>query len=270
MRPSRVLREVRSGKIATCLKLNLGDPRVVELGGLMGFSSVWICNEHVLNDWSVIENSVRAGKLYDMDTIVRVSKGSYSDYVKPFECDAAGIMVPYVESEAEARRVVEMCRCHPLGARPMDGGNVDGEFCGVDWDDYSQHCNSEKFIVIQIESPAGVEQVEEIAAVPGYDFLLFGPGDFSHRIGKLGKIQDPEVIAARKRVEEAARRHGKWGFSVGGPTSPDEMFARGYRVALVASDILSLRAAFKDSLANFQAGRSSQTLYLSEPDSSGG
>ena len=95
LRPSRLLRELRAGKCATSFKINLADPRIIELCGLAGFSTVWICNEHVGNDWFNLENQIRAAKLYDMDTIVRVEKGSYSDYVKPFEADATGIMVPH-------------------------------------------------------------------------------------------------------------------------------------------------------------------------------
>jgi len=89
-----MLRELRAKQTPTCFKLNLGDPRVIELCGLAGVSAVWICNEHVSNDWFNLENQIRAAKLYDVDTIVRVEKGSYSDYVKPFEADATAIMVP--------------------------------------------------------------------------------------------------------------------------------------------------------------------------------
>ena len=88
LRASRLLRELRAGKQPTCFKLNLSDPRIIELCGLAGASAVWICNEHVSNDWFNVENQIRAAKLYDVDTIVRVEKGSYSAYVKPFEADA--------------------------------------------------------------------------------------------------------------------------------------------------------------------------------------
>ena len=126
LRSSRMLRELRAGQCPTVLKLNLIDTRVVELAGLAGASAVWLCNEHVPNDWLNMEHMIRAAKLYDMDTIVRVSKGSYSEYVKPFEADATAIMVPHVASAEEARRIVEMTRFHPLGRRPIDGGNMDG------------------------------------------------------------------------------------------------------------------------------------------------
>src|SRR5690242_10632487 len=98
LRSSRILRELRAGKNPTSIKLNLADPRVIELVGLAGAAAVWICNEHVGNDWFNLENQIRAAKLYDVDTIVRVEKGSYSNYVKPFEADATGIMVPHVRT----------------------------------------------------------------------------------------------------------------------------------------------------------------------------
>src|SRR6478609_10541323 len=96
LRPSRILKKARAGERATVLKLNLIEPRVVELAGLSGVDAVWLCNEHVPNDWLNLEHQIRAAKLYDMDTIVRVSKGRYSEYVKPFKCDATVIMLPHV------------------------------------------------------------------------------------------------------------------------------------------------------------------------------
>jgi 4-hydroxy-2-oxoheptanedioate aldolase len=63
LRPSRILREIRSGQTSTVLKLNMGDPRIVELAGLAGASGVWLCNEHVPNDWLNLEHQIRAAKL---------------------------------------------------------------------------------------------------------------------------------------------------------------------------------------------------------------
>jgi len=209
LRSSRILRELRAGKAPTCFKLNLGDPRIIELCGLAGASAVWICNEHVSNDWFNLENQIRAAKLYDVDSIVRVEKGSYSDYVKPFEADATAIMVPHVRTAEEARHIVEMTRFHPLGRRAVDGGNADGRYCQIPTAEYMAHSNSEQLLIFQIESPEALENVEAIAAVPGYEMLLFGPGDFSHQIGKPGQIDAPEVVAARKRVGAAARKEGK-------------------------------------------------------------
>jgi 4-hydroxy-2-oxoheptanedioate aldolase len=249
MRKSRVLRETRAGELAACLKINITHPAIIELAGLANASAVWLCNEHVPNDWSAIEHCVRAAKIHDMDVIVRVSKGSYSDYIRPFEADATAIMVPHVTSAAEARHIVETCRFHPLGTRALDSGNVDGAFCQIPMAEYIAESNREKYLILQIESPEAVEVIDEIAAVPGYDFLLFGPGDYSHRIGDAGNIQHPEVLAARRKVEEAARKHGKQLFSVAAGGTPEEMLARGYTIASVGSDVFGLGEAFRQATA---------------------
>ena len=250
LRPSRVLRELRAGKNPGTFKLNLNDPRIVEMAGLSGASAVWLCNEHVPNDWTNLENQVRAAKLHDLDTIVRVSKGSYSDYVKPFEMDATAIMVPHVTTAEEARKIVEMTRFMPLGRRPMDGGNIDGAFCQIPVAEYTRHSNSERFLVLQIESPEALANVEEIAAVPGFEVLLFGPGDFSHLIGKAGQIGAPEVVAARKRVAAAALKNGKYLMSPGMIAPRAELEAEGWRILNLGSDVVSLGAAFNKMVAD--------------------
>lgn len=253
LRSSRILREVRAGQRATVLKLNLIDPRIVELAGLAGASGVWLCNEHVPNDWLNLEHQIRAAKLHDMDTIVRVNKGSYSDYVKPFECDATGIMVPHVASADEARAVVDMVRCHPLGRRAMDGGNMDGAFCQISLADYAKQNNTERFVILQIESPEALEQVEQIAAVPGFDMLLFGAGDFSHRIGKLGQATAPEVVAARKRVAKAAIANGKYVAVASLYGQKEEVIAEGTHVFTLGADVLGLGDFFNKTITDFNA-----------------
>lgn len=248
MRSSRVLREIKINHLARCLKINITHPNVIELAGFAGASAVWICNEHVPNDWSEINHCIRAAKVHDMDVIVRVSKGSYSDYVKPFEADASGIMVPHVTTAAEAKDIVEMCRFFPLGKRALDGGNVDGNFCQIPMSEYICASNNEKYLIFQIESPEAVDAIEEIAAVAGYEFLLFGPGDYAHRIGRAGDIHHCEVRAARKRVEDAARKFGKHLFAVGAGGTESDQLERGYVISCVGSDVYVLGEAFRKAI----------------------
>jgi len=95
----------------------------------------------------------------------------------------------HVKTAEEARHIVEMTRFHPLGRRAMDGGNPDGRYCQIPVAEYLAHSNTERLLIFQIESPEALENVEAIAAVPGYEMLLFGPGDFSHLIGKPGQLE---------------------------------------------------------------------------------
>jgi len=228
------------------LKINLSDPRVIELAGLAEVDAVWLCTEHVPNDWIGIEHQIRAARVHGIDCLVRVARGSYSDYIRPLEADATGIIVPHVETPEEARQIVAWTRFHPLGKRPLDGGNVDGQFCQVPMADYLHHANTQRIIMLQIESPEALERVEDIAAVPNYDILMFGAGDFSHRIGKSGQTNAPEVVAARKRIGAAARKHGKFAM-VPGPMAPlPELLAEGYGMIGCGSDVFGLGLYFKD------------------------
>lgn len=253
LRPSRVLRELRAGHSIPILKLNLMDPRVVELAGLSGASAVWLCNEHVPNSWLNLEHQVRAAKLYNMDTIVRVAKGSYSDYVKPLELDATGLMVPHVSSAEEAREIVKMCRFGPLGRRPIDGGNMDGLFCQIPTADYCAQANAERFLIFQIESPEALENVDEIAAVPGFDILLFGPGDFSHLIGRPGDVNHPDVVAARKRVAAAAVKNGKFAMMPAMLDTRAALEEEGWRAFTVGADVITIGNGFNQRVADFQS-----------------
>lgn len=247
-RNSRVLRLIRDGQLPTVLKINLSDPRVIEAAGLGGADAVWLCNEHVPNDWIGLENQIRAARIYDMDTIVRVSRGSYSDYVRPFEAGATGIIVPHVANAAEARQIVEWVRFHPVGKRALDGGNVDGQFCGVPLAEYLTHSNTERFVILQIESPEALEQVEAIAAVPGFNGLLFGPGDFSHRIGQVGQLDSPVVVAARKRVAAAARQHGKFAMTAGLIAPFPELVAEGHQLIGIGADVIGITGYVRQRL----------------------
>ena len=115
MRKSRVLAKMRAGKVATSMKLNMADPRIAEMAAMCGFDCIWTDMEHVPNDYSAIENIIRAAKNYDTDVLTRVAKGCYSDYVRPFEADSAGIMIPHVMSLEEAKKIVGIRGALPRG-----------------------------------------------------------------------------------------------------------------------------------------------------------
>ena len=240
MRPSRVLRKLRAGQLATCAKLNCSDPRIAEIAAASGFDCLWFCNEHVPTDWMVLENMVRAAKLHDVDSLVRVSRGSYSDYVRPLEMDGSGIMVPHLMSAQQARDVVRMTRFHPVGRRPIDGGNLDGFFCKIDPVEYAEQANRERFVIVQIEDPEPMDELDEIAAVPGYDMILFGAGDFSHGIGRLGQYDHPEVTSARRAVAQAAKRHGKFAGAICTPQTAPQLWEEGFQFLNLTADVIGL------------------------------
>lgn len=84
MRPSRVLRKLRAGETVSCFNVHF-DSQASEIAALAGFDCLWIDNEHQSRDYSAIREHIMAAKQYDMDVMVRVPRGSSSDYIKPLE-----------------------------------------------------------------------------------------------------------------------------------------------------------------------------------------
>ncbi len=240
MRPSRVLQKLRAGELASCVKMNLADPRSTEIAAICGFDCVWLDMEHVPTDWVTIENQIRAAKAYNVDTMVRVSRGPYSDYIQPLEADASGIMVPHIMSTDDARMVVHQTRFHPIGMRAIDGGNQDGAYCLVDFKEYIKTANEQRFIVVQIEDTEPLEDLEDIAKIDGIDMLFFGPGDFSQSLGTPGEFDNPMIAETRKRVAEVAKANGKYAGTTCGVGKIQEYYDMGYQFISSGADVLGL------------------------------
>jgi 4-hydroxy-2-oxoheptanedioate aldolase len=253
MRRSRVLEKLRSGSAVSCIKLNLDNARVAELAAMSGADCLWLDLEHVASDWAVLEAQIYAAKAYDVDVMVRVARGSYSDYLRPLELDAAGIMIPHIMSLADAQSVIRMTRFHPVGRRPLDGGNADGAYAQVGLKDYIRQANEDRFIVFQIEDPEPMAELEAIAALPGFDMLFFGPGDFSHGLGAPGETTHPGLIEARKKIAEVALAQGKFAGTTGPVGSVPEFLALGYRFLGIGADVLGLAPYFNGLVRDFAA-----------------
>lgn len=267
MRESRVLAKLRSGNAASCLKVNLGDGQAAEIAAIAGFDCIWIDQEHLAQDWSVLNAQIWAAKSRNMDVMVRVPRGSYSGYVKPLEMDATGILVPHIMNLEEARQVVQMTRFYPVGRRAIDGGSADGAYTNMDFHDYLKESNEQKFVVLQIEDPEVLPDVEAIAALDGVDMLFFGPGDFSQGIGAPGDWNNPRLIEARKLVAAAAGKHGKFAATSGGIDSLDSFLEMGYSFVNVGADVVGLSSYCKTLVGKFEK---STSIHSSSPDAEPG
>jgi len=234
-----------------CVKLNLVDPRVAEIAAMSGFDCLWLDQEHTANTLIGIENLIRAAKVYDVDTLVRVPRGSYSDLICPLELDAAGIMVPHIMSLADAKTVVRHTRFHPIGRRPLDGGNADGAFGMLPGERYIEQANAERFVILQIEDPEPMPELEEIAQLAGVDMLFFGPGDFSQGIGVPCRFDDPRIDEARRRVAQAAQKHGKFAGTVGNAKSLPDLLEMGYQFISMGADVIGLGDYFRSIVSSF-------------------
>lgn len=241
---SPMIEKLRRDELVVSTKLNITSPITAEIAAYAGFDAIWIDMEHVPADYSQIMTAFYAAKARGAETIVRTTRGAYSNLTRPLEIDAAAIMVPHVMGKEDAEQVAYYTKFAPIGRRPIDGGNGDGMYCLMDVPDYLKYSNEQKLTIIQIEDVEAYEQIEEIAAVPGIDMLFFGPADFSHSIGKILDMGHKDVAEARRRVAEVARRHGKLAGTVGGTGNMRELYDMGYRLISMGADVCGLNDYF--------------------------
>lgn len=247
---SPMIEKLRRDELVVSTKLNVSDPIIAELAAYSGFDAIWVDMEHCPFDYQEIKNAFYAAKARGAETIVRTTRGAYSNLTRPLEMDAAAIMVPHVMSKQDAEEVAYYTKFHPIGRRPIDGGNGDGMYCLMGTEDYIKYSNEQKLTIIQIEDIEAYEQVEEIASVPGIDMLFFGPADFSHSIGEPVNIGNERTMEAKRRVAEVARRHGKLAGTVGGVGNMRELYDMGYRLINLGADVIALGAYYADIMKN--------------------
>jgi 4-hydroxy-2-oxoheptanedioate aldolase len=161
-------------------------------------------------------------------------------------------MYPRCDNADEARELVSWAKFAPLGRRGLDSGNGDNPYCMMPVAPYVKEANDQTFLVVQIEDPKALDQVEAIAEVEGVDVLFIGPGDFSVLAGHPGEFNHPVVLDAIARVAAAAKRSGKaWGMPTPSPERTRELLDQGARFLAHGADIIMVKTALEAIQKNF-------------------
>jgi len=196
---------VRSGEKFLGTMLTLASPAVAEILADAGFDWLFIDCEHgAMNEADV--QAILQAVGHRMACIVRVPSGSEPEIKRILDVGAQGIIVPQVNTAAQAADVVKFSRYAPLGSRGVGLGRAQGY--GSRFADYVATANDEIIVIVQAEHRLAVENIHSIVQVPGIDCILLGPYDLSASYHKMGQINDPEVTAAIDRVLSHCRNAG--------------------------------------------------------------
>lgn len=161
---------------------------------------------------------------------------------------AVGIVVPHIDSVADAKRAVDAARYPPIGIRSLSGLLPHFGYRALSAREQMVQAEVLTFLVGIIETNEAIEQVDAIAAVPGLDALQVGTSDLSVSLGVPGELDHPRVQEAVHRTIEACSRHGKIA-AVGGAYRPDclRLYAgMGIRMLLVGNDLSLLVGALRE------------------------
>jgi 2-keto-3-deoxy-L-rhamnonate aldolase RhmA len=182
--------------------------------------------------------------------MVRVPATEYHLLSRPLDVGAMGLMVPMVESAEQARLIVSSAKYPPEGRRGAAFGVAHDDYAGGDIVEKMRSANKEIVLIAQIETAAGVEHVDAIAAVPGIDVLWIGHFDLSNSLGVPGQFAHPTYTAAVQRVLAACRENGKVPGIMGGDLAmAQESLAQGFRMVAYGGDLWLYQAALREGLA---------------------
>ena len=238
---NRLARLIRESKPAVGMWINLCDPGVAQIGALAGYDWIMIDVEHNPLTESQVQGLLQALAGYDVQSIVRVRANRPEHVEWVLDSGAGGVMVPMMQSAAEFRQCVEICKYHPLGMRGYGPNRASGYW--TRGKEYVAASNDDILLIPQIEHLGAVADIDEICQIEGIDGILIGPGDLAQSLGHLENPQHPEVQATIEQIIKAANRHGKpWGIPVGTIEAYKEYVERGGTVMLLGSDTRMLRA----------------------------
>jgi len=184
------------------------DPDIYCAMANAGFDFLWIEMQHSPLTYQETARMIRACQGAPAIPFIRVPDATEGDIQKAMDIGALGIIIPMVESVEKVKAAVKFANYPPIGKRSQGGGQY-GTLWGAN---YRQTANRNLVIVAMIESPAGVDIADQIAAIDGVDVVFIASTDLSSFSGK--KQGDPEYEALVTRAREATLKAGK---KVGGP-----------------------------------------------------
>jgi 4-hydroxy-2-oxoheptanedioate aldolase len=246
--PNKLRIKLARGECVTGSAVFSWSPYVVDVAGQSGLDYLRIDTEHSWRRDDMLEQLIRAALLADIVPIVRIDRDDPYLARKVLEIGAGGIVVPDICSVEDAEAVVQSAKFPPRGTRGYSGICLSGGWggqAGAEWVEWS---DSEPMVGIMIENAVAMENIDQIMAVDGIDFALFGAADYSMSLG-LGapKSSDERVQAAIRNTAAAARKSGKH-FSIGVGTDVENIkkhMELGADMLELGNDLGHVRTAWK-------------------------
>lgn len=235
--------------------ITLPSPELVEIVGFAGAEAVLIDAEHGAIGPETMRAMLAHAQSAGAAAVFRPRSFDAAACRQALDAGAAGVHVSHIDTAEEAGAVVRACRYSPVGQREMSLGRA------VQYDAsripaYVNGANEAQLLVVMIESPLGVQNAAEIAAVAGVDVLHMGTADLTHSLGyALGDPKSkPAIREAVHDVLKAANRHGvAVGIPTDDPTEVAYWSEQGLRYFEMDAPDYVLRHIYAQRLSVFRA-----------------
>lgn len=244
-------RRLSSGETLYGCWLGMADAYAAEMAATCGFDWLLIDGEHAPNDLRSTVAQLAVIEPSPSLPVVRLRDDDPARIKQALDAGAQSLLIPMIESADQARRAVAATRYPPDGIRGVGSSLARASrFSAIP--DYLKTANDQICLILQIESRAGLEALDEILALDGVDCVFIGPADLAADMGQLGNAAHPEVRAA---VMDAIRRIAGAGKTAGVLSTEDafiaDCVASGARFVGVGIDVLAYVGALRARAKQF-------------------
>ncbi len=230
------------------------NPDIVNMLKVCGFDLFIVDSEHGYMDYGKVANIFGMAKAVGIAGLVRIPEVKREVVLKYMEMGAAGLLLPNTETAEQAKTLVDYAKYYPMGNRGVSLLRAHTGYEKIDSSvGYMNKANDETILMIQIESPKGVENVEKILDVEGIDAAFIGPNDLSQSMGIMGQTDNPLFVQAVERVINAAKERKKFSGIHMMATAPlQKWIDKGMTLNLWANDVVMLMNAAREGLAQLK------------------
>ncbi len=202
---------LEAGDVALGMPVRLGrSADIVRIARATGHDFIFIDVQHAIFNLETVANLCNVALALGVAPLVRVRGVNDPDVSMLLDNGATGIVFPDVNTADEARRAVDLSKFPPIGRRSVGASFPQYDCRGVALSQCVPEINAQTLVVVMIETLEGLANAEAIAKVEGVDVLHVGSNDLLANMGKAGKFDDPEIVAAQDHVIRVARAHGKF------------------------------------------------------------
>lgn len=242
-----IVTKLRKGEriVGTMVRM-VKTPAVALVAKNAGLDFIMIDMEHgsySVETFSAIANLARAVGLGIFVRVPELSKASVSGIM---DAGADGVMVPMLSSAEDAEAFVKWSRYAPIGSRGLGSpaGHTRFDTIHDDAATFMAGQNRLTLTIAQIETKEAINNIQEIASVPGIDVLLIGPNDLSNALGVPGDLMSDSMQKAIGKVADAAEKQGKVFAMHAGDALLDKWESRGMQMVMNNLEINILAAGF--------------------------
>ena len=250
--PNRMKQSLLEGGTPVSFNVNrMHSPEVAAVAASCGYEWLFIDMEHsALNTESAAAICV-AALGWGVTPVVRAASHAHFHATRLLDAGAQGIIVPHVDTVAQAKAVVDNCRYTPLGHRSLTRPNPQLAYGGGTIAEDIKLLNDNMLVIVMLETEEAIANADAIAAVEGIDALLIGSNDLAADFGIPGQLGHERIDKAYAVAISAAKRHGKY-LGMGGVYEPELMGKRirqGVRFLQGGGDISFMIVAAKERRA---------------------